>query len=94
MSLIETDIGDSIVVRGILTDEADAAVEGAAVTARVIPPSGTEESLGSAADDGDGVYSVTLDPDEAGTWLIRFESAAPSKAAAEGIVYVRETRFA
>ena len=94
MSLIETDIGDSLVVRGTLTDEAGAAVTGATVTARSIDPAGTEASLGPATEEGTtGVYAVTFEPDAAGTWLIRLESAAPNKAAAEGTVYVRATRF-
>lgn len=93
MSLIECDKGDVIVVRGTLTDEDGTPVTNATVTARAIPPSGTEESLGSADHEGAGVYAVNLEPDEEGRWEVRFDSAAPTKAAAEGVVYVRETRF-
>lgn len=92
--LIECDLGDSIKVRGTLVDEDGAAVTGATVTASVLPPSGTEASLGSASEVGStGVYEVTFDPTESGHNHVRFESASPKKAAAEGVVFVRESRF-
>lgn len=91
--LIQSDIDDAVIIRGTLTDEAGAAVVGADVTARRINPSGTEASLGAATDEGAGVYSVTLEPDASGYWLVRFEAAAPHKAAAECVVFVRESRF-
>lgn len=93
MSLIEIDLGDSVTVRGTLTDEDGQPVTGATVTARVMPPSGTEEALGSAEDEGAGVYSITVTPDESGPNWVRLESAAPYLAAAEGVVYVRQSRF-
>ena len=93
MILIQCDIGDSVAVRGTLQDEAGAAVTGATVTARVIPPSGTEASLGAADDLGDGRYEVTFEPTESGHNLIRFDSASPATAAEEGVVFVRESRF-
>ena len=91
--LIQADIDDAVVIRGTLADEAGAAVEGATVTARSISPSGTEASIGAATDEGEGAYSVTLEPDASGYWAVRMESAAPNNAAAECIVYVRESRF-
>ena len=92
--LIECDIGDSIKVSGTLVDIDGVAVTGATVTASVIPPSGTEASLGSVSEVGStGVYEVTFDPTESGHNLIRFSSATPKKAAAEGVVFVRESRF-
>jgi hypothetical protein len=93
MSLITTDIGDVIIVRGTLTDEAGDPVVGATVTARALTPAGVEQDLGDADDEGAGVYSVTLEPTTAGRWQVRFDSASPAQAAAEGIVHVRESRF-
>lgn len=92
--LVRTDIGDRLTIRGTLTDEGGNVISGATVTVSVIPPSGTETSLGTAAEDGStGVYEVSYDPAEAGSTLVRFESAAPNKAAAEGVIFVRESRF-
>lgn len=92
--LIQCDVADAIVIRGTLTDEDGATVAGATVTARAFAPGDAAETdLGAAADEGAGVYSVTLEPDAPGRWEIRMESAAPNKAAAEGVVYVRESRF-
>lgn len=93
MSLIICDKGDVIAVRGTLRDEAGDAITGASVTARSISPAGAEASLGTATHEGNGVYKVLLEPGAAGAWQVRFDAAAPSKAAAEGIVYVRESRF-
>lgn len=92
--LIQGDIDDALVIRGTLTDEAGDPVVGATVTARSISPSGTEASMGTVTDEGAGVYSAVLEPDESGSWLVRMVSAAPNKAAAEGAVYIRESRFA
>lgn len=93
--LIECDLGDVVRVRGTLTDEDGNAVTGATVTARVIPPGGTEASLGAATEDGStGVYEVDFEPTVSGHNLIKFDSDDPEQAAAEGVVYVRETRFA
>jgi nitrogen fixation protein FixH len=92
--LIQCDVGDAVVVRGTLTDEAGDPVVGADVTARAIAPGATAETdLGACTDEGEGVYAVVLEPDVAGAWHVRMESADPEKAAAEGIVYARETRF-
>lgn len=94
MSLIICDVGDSLTVRGTLKDENGTPLAGASVTARVISPvTGSETALGAATDEGAGVYSVTFDPSAPGSWPFRMESAAPAKAAAEGVIYVRETRF-
>ncbi len=93
--LIQCDVGDAVVVRGTLTDEAGNPVTGAGVTARALAPGATTETdLGAATDEGAGVYAVVLEPDAPGAWLVRLDSADPEKAAAEGIVYARETRFA
>lgn len=93
--LIQCDVADAVIVRGTLTDEAGDPVTGATVTARAFAPGDAEETaLGSATEEGStGVYAVTLEPDAPGSWLVRVESAAPHKAAAECVVYVRESRF-
>lgn len=93
MSLIDCDIGDELLIRGTLTDEAGDPVSGAAVTARVLHGD-VETPLGPAADQGGGVYSVTFAPTASGTWHVRFDSADPNLAAEEGIIGVRATRFA
>jgi uncharacterized protein YfaS (alpha-2-macroglobulin family) len=91
--LIIADVGDSVVVRGTLKDEDGTPITGATVTARVVPPDGTEVNP-DVDEEGAGVYSVVLDLDAPRRWAVRLESAAPELAAAEGIVYVRRTEFA
>ena len=90
--LIECDVGDVIVVRGTLLDEAGDPVVGATVTARTLH-AGAEDDLGDATDEGDGVYSVLVTPDAAGAWQVRMDAAAPAQAAAEGIIDARQTSF-
>lgn len=96
MTLVICNLGSPVTVRGTLTEEDGTVVTGATVTAEALAPgSSTPTALGAASDDGDGVYSVTFEPDTSGHWLVRFESASPSKAASpDGLVVVRETRFA
>ena len=95
MSLITADIGDRITLRGTLRDEAGAVVSGATVTVKALAPGDTTPTtVGTATEVGStGVYEITYDPTVEGATLIRFESALPYKAAAEGVVYARETRF-
>lgn len=90
--LISCDIGDVVTVRATLTDEAGVPVTGATVTARARHGS-TETSLSPVTDEGAGVYSVNVEPDTHGDWLVRLEAAAPTKAAEEGVIHVRQTRF-
>lgn len=91
-SLIECDIGDRVIVRGTLTDEAGDPVEGASVTARTLHAD-EETDLGAATDEGSGVYSVTVEPDDHGKWTVRFDAADPTLAAEEGTIWVRRSGF-
>lgn len=93
MILIICDVGDEVIVRGTLTQEDGTPVAGAAVTASVITPAGVTQNLGAATDEGGGVYAVTVIPDASGSWELRMTSAAPTTSAAQGIIFVRETRF-
>jgi len=93
VTMLTCDVGASIVVTGTLKDAAGTNVVGATVTVKVIKGDGTQQTLGEATDNGDGTYSLDVDLDISGTWAFRFESATPDKAASEGIIWVRETRF-
>ena len=90
--LIECDLGDVPIVRATLTDSDGQPVIGATVTARTLHD-GTETSLGQVTEEGDGVYSVEVEPTAPGRWYVRFEATAPTKAAEEGVINVRRTGF-
>lgn len=95
ITLIEVDVGDAVVIRGTLTDEAGDPVTGAAVSARALAPGAAESSLGAATEEGtSGVYRVSLAITLPGRYEVRMESEEPNMAAAEGAVYARATRFA
>lgn len=92
MTLITCDIGDVVILRGTLKDEEGTPVAVAEVSARAML-NGVETALPAVTHEGAGVYAVRFEPDEAGAWAVRMESASPAKAAEEDVVQVRSTAF-
>lgn len=89
-------VGETIILRGafrangLLTDPNT-------VTLKVKPPSGTEATYtyggGTVDRDGDGLYSKSIEPDEAGTWEYLFEGTGLVDAINKATFVVEATGF-
>lgn len=92
LSTTDADVGDTVIIRGHLTDEDGDPIEGAKLEARAAHSIDVTKQLGEATDEGDGVYSAALTPDTHGRWRVRMEASDPA-VAKEATMHVRRSPF-
>jgi hypothetical protein len=91
------DIGDCVKFSVSFTNDAGVATDPTAVTLDVQDPSGNEitytYAAGTVTKSATGAYYKTVVIDEAGEWYYRWAGTGAVVAAAEAMIWVRESEF-
>lgn len=91
------DLNDCVKFSVTFTDSAGTATDPTTVTLKLQDPNGVDTTytyaLAQVAKSGTGAYYKTMTITTAGEWYYRWEGAGAIVAAAEAMIYVRQSEF-